>query len=188
MNREEIRKSILKKRKEYPKELVRKNSLIICEKILSLSEYEKAGSIMLYMSHGGEVLTDGIISRAIRAGKKLFAPRVREGEYMDAVALGDSFTKGAFGILEPSGGYIANPAEIDLVLVPGLAFDQECWRIGFGKGYYDRFLIQTAAPKIGLAFDYQIVPTVFPMGHDVPMDKVVTESKTYFSYKNGEKV
>ena len=76
-------------------------------------------------------------------------------------------------------GEEAEAGEIDLIIVPGVAFDAQCHRLGRGRGFYDRLLSSLHAPKIGICFDFQLVPSVPVESFDHPMDHVVTETKVY---------
>ena len=89
---------------------------------------------------------------------------------------------GALGVLEPSPEQriALTPESFDLVIVPGVAFDRFGGRLGYGKGYYDRFLDQTSAFRLALAFDFQLLETVPTEMHDVPMDGILTENGFYF--------
>ena len=84
---------------------------------------------------------------------------------------------GAYGILEPETVVPVAPERLDLVLVPGVAFDKNGGRIGFGKGYYDRFLQKTSAKTVALCYGFQIVPDCFSESEDYPMDYIVTEDE-----------
>lgn len=89
----------------------------------------------------------------------------------------DDLKKGAYGILEPSVVKTADERDIDVILVPGLAFDRHGGRMGFGKGYYDRLLETSSAVKIGLCYDFQLFDTIPTESHDVPMDFIITEKE-----------
>jgi len=89
----------------------------------------------------------------------------------------DDMKKGAYGILEPKTVRKADENNIDVILVPGLAFDRNGGRMGFGKGYYDRLLESSKAVKIGLCYDFQILEKIPTESHDVPMNFVITEKE-----------
>lgn len=89
----------------------------------------------------------------------------------------DDMEKGAYGILEPKTVRKADENNIDVILVPGLAFDRNGGRMGFGKGYYDRLLESSKAVKIGLCYDFQILEKIPTESHDVPMNFVITEKE-----------
>jgi len=116
-------------------------------------------------------------------GKRLCLPQVidkKEG-LMEPIEMPapwyDNVAPGYFGILEPTKGSTVDPCLIDIVLLPGVAFDQECYRLGYGGGFYDRFLprLSPNAIKIGIAFGMQMVDRVPRDPHDIPLDGVCTE-------------
>lgn len=118
----------------------------------------------------------------LNSGKILLFPRLAgEGlEFCPIRSLADLKVKNAFGIAEPPADFsFMDSQEIDAVLVPGLAFDSEGHRIGYGRGYYDRFLKTTAARKIAVAFDFQIQTSIPQEEHDVKMDALVTPTQIY---------
>lgn len=168
----EIRKRILSERQALSADEVRERSEIICRKVIESAEYKNAESIMVYFPIKGEVQTDIIISDAIRAGKVIYAPRVcgciiYPVKYEGA----DKMTRGRFGISEPSGEEFKG--EIDLVIVPALAFDKNGVRLGFGKGYYDKFLKDKKCIRMGLAYGFQIVDELPADSHDIPMNLLI---------------
>ena len=131
----------------------------------------------------GEVATRGIVARALREGKTLVCPRVRwKPRGLDSFAVGslDELTESSRGLWEPDPRRAApvDDAELDLVLVPGIAFDRRGWRIGFGAGLYDRFLAGVTAPRVALAFSLQIQDSLPVEPHDEPVDWIVTEGET----------
>ena len=98
----------------------------------------------------------------------------------------NNLKKGAYGILEPTGDDLEELSTIDLVIVPGVAFDKTCNRIGRGKGYYDRLLKNIDVPKVGICFDFQIIETVPTEIFDEPLTAVVCESWIFTSNDNAE--
>lgn len=178
MNKRVLREALLKMRIEQTDADIRAKSGVICEKVLCCAEYKSSQRVMVYLSFGGEVMTDGIIEHAACCGKEVFAPRLCGGA-MEAAKIGGGFSKNKFGIPEPLGGQTAKPEDMELFIVPGVAFDADGNRLGFGKGFYDRFLEGARGFKIGIAFDFQIVENVACDSHDIPMDKVITEIRTF---------
>ena len=140
--------------------------------------FRRAGTVALYWSLGHEVATHGLIRRWYR-DKAILLP-VMEGERLHWKPFtGEECLAGArFGIREPQGGPAADPAAIDLAVVPGMGFDRLGNRLGHGKGFYDRFLLQTGAVKIGLCFDFQLLEAVPAEAHDVPMDRLIVGSES----------
>lgn len=153
----------------------------IAQKVIESDHFREATDLFCYMDFDGEVGTEHMIAEAWRLGKDIWLPRVSGGE-MDffLVESENELVRGAFGILEPSGKSVRAPGEDGLVIVPGIAFDREHNRIGYGKGFYDRYL--KAHPhlfKLGIAFDIQLVEKIPAEECDCKMDMVVTETLMY---------
>jgi 5-formyltetrahydrofolate cyclo-ligase len=135
---------------------------------------------MVYMALPYEVQTAAIVATAQQQQKRVVLPVIRDRllVVVDYPAETVQLRPGPHGILEPSETHtIVSPAEIDCVLVPGVGFDASGGRLGFGQGYYDRFLSQlpSTASYVGLAFHIQMVPWVPRLWHDVRMHFMVTE-------------
>ena len=186
--KQKIRESMLKKRgssAETAKKRADKSALI-AKRVLLLAEYRHASTVMAYSSIGSEVGTREIIAEALAAGKKVLLPKVARGKIVACEFEGSS-TKlskksSEFSIPEPVNCKRVKEGTIDLVLVPGVAFDSYGHRLGYGKGFYDEFLKRTRADKIGLAFELQIVGKVPFEAHDVRMDRVATEKRVIGGY------
>jgi 5-formyltetrahydrofolate cyclo-ligase len=133
---------------------------------------------MAFSSFGSEVETAPILERLSSRGARVILPRV-EGSDIEAVAFhpGDPVRRARYGALEPSGGAVVPRDEIDVVIVPGLAFEHRGYRVGYGGGFYDRFLrrLRPDAVAIGVGFSAQIVEEVPHDSDDKPVDMVVTE-------------
>lgn len=167
-------------------ETVRKNkSKIIHNKLKELPTWQQAGVVMSYVSFGSEVSTHTLIKEALAAGKRVAVPLcVREGRRLipsEILDFPDDLRPGTWGILEPRPECLRplDPQLIDLVIVPGVAFDRKGNRLGYGAGYYDRFLktLKPGTVTIALAFSEQIVPDVYAEDHDLPVDMVVTDEE-----------
>jgi 5-formyltetrahydrofolate cyclo-ligase len=156
-------------------------SRAIIARLETLPVFQRARCIQTYVALRPEVDTHGLIRRLLRAGKQVAAPRIASGQELQQYRLNDfsELQVGAFGILEPppDPSRRAMPAQFDLVLVPGLAFDRTGNRLGAGQGYYDRFLAGIAAPKIALAFAFQIIEQIPVEPHDQRIDMIVTENE-----------
>ncbi len=154
----------------------------IRERLLALPEWAGAGTLFLYVSFRAEIDTRGLLAAAFAAGRRVLVPRVerarREIEAYETLSL-DDLVPGQWGILEPGPeARPADPAEIDLVVAPGLAFDAHGGRLGYGAGYYDRYLRRTRpdCTRAGIAYEAQMVPEV-PCGpDDERMHLVITEA------------
>lgn len=153
----------------------------IAERVLHHPGYQAARAVMAYAGMQDEVRTDGLAREILRSGRALYLPVTGEDRRMWPARLLElsRVRKGRFGILEPLDPTPANPLEMDLILVPGLAFDRVGNRLGYGGGYYDRFLPQCTGLKVGLAFEVQLMEAVPVERHDVPMDYLITERAVY---------
>lgn len=162
-------------------ERVRARSRLAGEKLTALAEFHDAQTVMIYMPTSEEVDTTCIAQAAWAAGKTVLSPRVFvEHRYMEARAI-DSLTAGLvvshYGILEPGDGPAWPCEKIDLIVVPGLAFDRRGGRLGRGAGYYDRFLAQTKGVTCGLCLQEQLVEEVPMFDHDEEIDILVTDQE-----------
>ena len=180
MTREEIRDCIKKRREDASKIQAAEMSVRICERIISMSEYLRAKKILCYAALPDEVQTGGLLREILRSGRQLYLPRTRGSELEIAHMVdGTKLERGAYGILEPVTDDLADITDMDLVLAPGVAFDREGNRLGYGKGYYDRLLKDCICTKVGLAYEMQLVDHIPSREGDIPMDKVITEDKIY---------
>ncbi len=158
------------------------------ESLLSSDEFKKAEKILFFMSLEKEVQTWDMICQSFQNGKKIHLPiTVKNSPDLKIVRIRDTnidFVSGAYGIKEPgSDSYdFVDPHEIDLIVVPGLAFDNQGGRLGFGKGYYDR-LFASGNPKtlrFGVALDFQVVASLPQSKDDLPVHSIVTEKRVLF--------
>ena len=182
MGKRRIREEILSRRDREPEDLRRKKSRKIKKRLFSLKEFNKAHTILFYYSKGSEVETEEMMEEALRKGERVLLPKVREREiYLGEIkGLEKDVEKGSFGILEPKETYRkTTPRGIDLVILPGIAFDLKGERIGYGEGYYDYFLkkIPKRILLIGLAYDFQVIKNISGKKHDRRVSKVITETQ-----------
>jgi len=174
-----LRRRILRERDGLPAERRAAWSRSIAERLLARPELLRAGTVHLFASFGSEVETLPIVERLLASGRRPVLPVVlRETWTMKHAAIRglDDLVPGFKGILEPADGCPScDPGEIDLVIVPGVAFDRRGGRLGYGGGFYDRFLAGCPAPRIALAFSMQIVEAVPCEECDLPIDVILTE-------------
>ena len=151
----------------------------IVERVLALPEVGAAGTVMAFWSFGSEVQTSALIERLQGSGTRLVLPRIVEGE-LEAVAYapGDPVAATSFGAMEPVGVDVVPAEDVDLVIVPGVAFDRRGGRVGYGGGFYDRLFSKTpSVPAVAIAFAVQLVDEV-PQGRsDSRVDVIVTEDE-----------
>jgi len=177
----EIRKAFLKKRDSLPiLEIFEKSNRIVAN-LLSLEEFKESKAIFLYISFGSEVNTHGLI-RLLFGKKRVFVPVVDKEKkeiFISELREWKELSSGAYGILEPKKEHIrkGNVKEVEIAIVPGIAFDEEGYRIGYGGGYYDKLLKKMDGGKIGIAYDFQVLKKLPHEDHDVKMDKIVTEKR-----------
>jgi 5-formyltetrahydrofolate cyclo-ligase len=155
-------------------------SQAIISRLEALPIFQKARTIHAYVAWRNEVDTHDLILRLLQERRRVAVPKVDQatGQLQHYFITGFSeLQKGAFGILEPLSdpGRRAAPSQFDLVLVPGLAFDRAGNRLGMGKGHYDRFLVEVHAPKIALAYDFQLVEKLPVEAHDQRVNIIITE-------------
>ena len=160
----------------------------ICRRFAQLPEYQAAGTVMCYVHVRDEVQTFRFLEATVGRGKRIVIPYcVADDLRLFLLEDLNELATGCFGILEPQerlrsqGQKHVKPEQLDLVMVPGVAFDLSGGRLGHGRGYYDRLLVDVHpdTPLAALAFECQLFPDI-PMGpHDVYMDMVITENMTY---------
>lgn len=185
--KQEIRKEILEYRNQITIEDVIQKSQQIVQQVLKTPEYEEADHILLYADYRHEVMTRELFEDALLHKKKVYFPKVSETdcsmEFYQVVSVRQLET-GYRGIREPKAEeetrYTFRKEEDTLMIIPGIAFDTEGYRIGYGKGFYDRYLqSRRQMTLMGLAFAGQIVEPFAHGEFDVRMDKVVTEEIIY---------
>ncbi|MBP1868162.1 5-formyltetrahydrofolate cyclo-ligase [Clostridium tertium] len=163
----------------------------IFNELINTDLYKRAINIFIYISFSNEINTRNIIEKAFKDKKNVFIPKVyKNDKLMKAIKLNsiDELKKNSMGILEPidDSNYIEKE-NIDLIVVPGVVFDKECNRIGYGGGYYDRYLkdIKSKENKIALAYDLQIVDKIESEVHDIKVDYIITNTRALKNTNNG---
>ncbi|MCD7978591.1 MAG: 5-formyltetrahydrofolate cyclo-ligase [Tannerellaceae bacterium] len=174
--KEELRKDIALLKKLHTPDILSDHSEEICRKLEEQELFRQASCIAIYHALPGEVQTTSIL-RKWHPHKKLLLPLIQGYDLSLYPYTGEnSVQKGNFGIWEPiPRGTAYEAKEIDLIIVPGIAFDQQLNRMGRGKGFYDRLLSSISAPKIGICFDFQLRESIPCEAFDIPMDMVITE-------------
>ncbi len=179
-----LKSEIFERRKALSKSEIKEKSAKIKEKLYSLSEFKTSKNILLYVSFNNEVDTINIIKDLlIKKEKNVLVPYVDKDKLIRISKINsfDDLEPKTFGILEPKKNKIRNfdIDELDLVIVPGIVFDKNGHRIGYGHGYYDKFLekLRKNTIKIGLCCDFQLIDKIPEEKHDVPMDIIVTEKR-----------
>lgn len=153
-----------------------------CAAVMNMDQFAGAQTVLTYMAMPTEIDPSIIAKAALASGKRVAYPRCVEGNLLEIyIGDADAFERNRYGILEPVPGRAQHVAagEIDMVIVPGMAFDRERARLGHGAGYYDRLFdkLRPDAFKLGFAFSWQIVDKVPTEPHDISMDAVATDKE-----------
>jgi len=173
-----LREEVRKRRKELSDFDWSEKSRLISERLFSLNAYKNAERIMIYLDCRKEVQTSGMILRAWRDGKQVAVPKCC-GREMDFIEITDfsGLAEGAFGIREPESGEPVN-WEDALMIMPGVAFDQKLNRVGYGGGYYDRYLSRhLSIYRAAVAFDFQVFESVPSCEHDIRAQILITDKE-----------
>lgn len=178
LSKKEIRRYITDRKNAMTEEEAALKSLCIQGLLLESREYAEAENIFVYVSYNREVITDGIIQESLKDGKSVYVPRINNENVMEfyrIFSMKDDLKPGRFGILEPVGCCLDDSRK-GLMIMPGLAFDRDFHRIGYGGGYYDRYLErENCLVKVALAFEFQIIDEVPHDEFDISPDMIITE-------------
>ncbi|MGM0437197.1 MAG: 5-formyltetrahydrofolate cyclo-ligase [Bacillota bacterium] len=192
-SKEKSRKRWMKKRKNVAKENGIKKSKKITKNILSLKEVNQSQNIMIYVSYRSEVNTEKLIISLLNKDKNVFAPYcIKNEKRMEIVKIKNhdkDLEKGAYGIKEPAKSLRTKneePENLDVVIVPAVAFSKNGYRVGYGGGYYDRFLARLTNDTISIGINYEemVFNSVPKEEHDLAVDILVTDKKILRINKN----
>ena len=175
MDKKALRKEIRIKKSLLSREQIMDASLQLAEMFFHTEMYKRAKTIYGYMPYNQEVRTEIILQQALKDGKRIAVPKVY-GDKMRCIYIEDflGLEESEMGIPEPIADSPIAADEYALVIMPGLAFDPKGHRIGYGGGYYDRFLaIETNHPTIALCYDFQMYPELDTDAFDIPVDQVL---------------
>jgi len=175
----ETRKMLKTARAKLPEATRLDYSNSIIEQVLRLDEIKNARTIFIYISYATEVHTHELIKALLESGKTLAVPKIVDSEFMEAESFSswEDLVPGELGILTPSNSEPCS-GPFDVALTPGLGFTLSGHRMGFGRGYYDKWFAQNkVSHKIALAYEAQLVDNIPVEVTDVPMDKIVTEQR-----------
>jgi 5-formyltetrahydrofolate cyclo-ligase len=182
-----LRREIINKRNNMDINEKKIKDKKIIDKFYNSEEYKKAEKIFIYISYSSEIDTKSIINKALKDNKKIYVPRTEfKIRRMDAIEITslDNLTESSYGTLEPGVGesYI-DPNELDLIIVPGVAFDRNGGRMGYGAGFYDRYFKKInkdnamKIKKLALAYDFQVIERVPMDKNDMPIDNIITDKE-----------
>jgi 5-formyltetrahydrofolate cyclo-ligase len=182
MNKVDARRIIKLQKKALSEQYKREASAYALSRLEDTEIFATSNNILLYNSLPDELSTTQFLDKWHRL-KNIYLPRVN-GDDLEILRYNPSeMHKGSFNIEEPNGDCLCDINNIELIVVPGVAFDYKCNRVGRGKGYYDRLLSHNHAVTIGIAYDFQVIDEIDVDPHDVPLDMVITDKCTYTSHK-----
>ena len=179
--KKDFRKKVIEYRNNKDTDFISTNSKKITEKLLSVNCIKDANTIMLYLNFNNEVKTDQLITKLISLRKTVAAPVTLKNERklipFKITNLKDGINIGAYGIREPKKDPYneLNVEDIDILIVPAVAYDKDCYRLGYGGGFYDRFLPNCSSYNIGISYDFQIVDDFQIESHDIILDEIISD-------------
>lgn len=175
MNKKDIRNKIKALRESYNKDELLLKSEKICNEFFRL--YSHLRVFLFYYPYGNEVNVLPLIERLYGMGKEIYLPSVRDREMVFKRFSGvNNLVEGAYGIYEPDGQELS--CEGDIICIPGVVFDEKCNRIGYGGGFYDRYLSKhTVIRRTAVAYDFQIIENIETESFDESVKEVITESR-----------
>ena len=180
MNKDALRAEMRALRRSLTSKEVEEKSRKIRENLFTLDK--NAETVLLYLSAFKEPSTAEIIADALNQKKRVAVPISDTNNFtltLSYITGFDDLQKGAYGILEPKKIIKADLSDIDLAVIPGLAFDKNGNRMGFGKGYYDKLLKDCKAHKTALCYSFQMFDKIPSDTHDIPMNTIITEDGIY---------
>lgn len=175
-----LRRHFIKKRNSMMGHELKSMGIIAQKNLLSLDIFRDSKIISLYSSIKNEMATDLIFLEALRREKIVCFPKIGENcdkLYFMRADRSTIFRPGRYGIMEPEDGDIIKIDDIDVFVIPGVCFDERGFRIGYGKGYFDRTLWGAKGKIIGLAYEFQVLDRIPQKEHDLRVDIIVTEKR-----------
>ncbi|MEW9096202.1 MAG: 5-formyltetrahydrofolate cyclo-ligase [Clostridiaceae bacterium] len=178
-NKKELRNKVISLRDNLSLEVRRKYDEEIYNNVIESKYYKESKSLFIFVSYKTEVDTHNIIKKALEDGKRVSVPKIKnkdEGMYLVEIKSFNELGIGNYGILEPIHDNIMNKDEIDLILAPGVAFDKTGGRLGYGGGFYDKFIssLKNDIPIVALAYSVQFVNKVPRNEFDMMVNDIIT--------------
>ncbi len=180
----DLRRRLAGRLREVDADSARAAAARVAERVLALPEVRAARRVLSCLSFGAEVDTWGLVERLAAGGREIFVPRTAHGDPdLHVHRYPCELTTLSFGLRQPCADAVEVPpadvdARLDVALVLGLGFDRRGVRLGYGRGYFDRFLRGRPFPAVGLAYAFQLVDRLPAAAHDVPLQVVVTDRET----------
>jgi 5-formyltetrahydrofolate cyclo-ligase len=177
MNKKELREKYISIRKNITNKEDKSN--IIFNSIINDKDYINSKVIGIYKSLSNEVNTDRLIEYSLSIGKVVVLPKIdKDNMNFYLIDNNTKYIKSSFGVEEPISNTVIT--DIDLFIIPGVVFDKFLNRIGFGKGYYDKYLDNSDSIKIGICFEEQITNSIKTDSNDIKMNKIITDKIIYY--------
>ncbi len=178
-NKKNIRGQVLNIRNSLSEEEIKKRSKIIMGLLLDWEKFNQSQNVGFYVSKGKEVFTKNILN----INKNIYLPFIGNHMEMNFSSYDGDLERGRFGVFEPAKKKIFE-GKLDMMIIPGVVFDRNGARIGYGGGYYDKFLNNINTTKVGLAYNFQVKDEIPFEEHDEKMDFIITEEKIISCSKN----
>jgi 5-formyltetrahydrofolate cyclo-ligase len=181
-----VRKKMLSRRNNHLKSHIFQKSTQIKNRLFKMQEFKQARTILFYISFKNEVFTHDMIKESITLGKRIIVPitdKKNNRLILSELQNWDHLKPGSYGILEPTNEYVHEMPinTINIIIIPGIAFDEFGNRIGHGMGYYDRLLIYSKnSIHIGLAFEFQLLNKLPVDDYDMGVDAIITEKRLIY--------
>ncbi|MDX9872526.1 MAG: 5-formyltetrahydrofolate cyclo-ligase [Clostridia bacterium] len=185
-----LRQKIIMERFSLTPQEVEAKSRVIADRILDLPQYNEAGTLLIYLPFKNEVDTVPLIKMSRQNNKRILVPVCRPhytlllSEFHDF----NELTSNPYGISEPAPEFIRPipPEEVDLAIIPGVAYDKAGYRLGYGAGYFDRFvsLLRPDCLKVAFIYDLQLLDALPSEAHDLQVDLILTESQIFYPVKS----
>lgn len=176
----DVRRQILALRDATTPQHRAEAALMVRDRCMELGEVGASRVAMAFWTFGSELPTLPLMEALVAAGREVALPRIVDGDLQARSWLpGDPMSQTPFGALEPQGGRVVAPEEIDVVFTPAVVFDRSGGRVGYGGGFYDRFFPSTTAVRVGVCLGLQVLDVAVPSGgFDLPVQVIVTEGET----------
>lgn len=172
------RSQVLARLKHFPKKDKTQADRRLLGQVLASRAYREAGTVATYLSLPHEVDTSGFMAQAVADGKRVVVPKVLgAGDMVFVVYEPDQLVAGVFGVLEPTSDQSVPKSEIDLIHVPGVVFNRAGYRIGYGGGFYDRYLADYDGVTLATAYGFQL-GDFLPEPHDIPVKELLIDDDT----------
>lgn len=183
ISKKEIRDTVLDIRRSFDKDYLSRLSTVICNRVIKQQVYKDCKDLVLYMPVNNEVSLDILMDDAFTHGKNVWLPRViNKNMEFYRYTKDTSLIKGAYGIPEPDTEEILAPDNQTLIIMPGAAFSEDMGRIGYGGGYYDRYLSHHPyCSTIAVCYNFQIMPMIPMEDHDIRPDMIISDDNIFLN-------